>query len=144
MMPPHMHPGISTILVERLNAWTCIHILPFVGKQQKMTTMSTERREPPENLLVRSSESMKLFPAGLALDSNPRSCFYSHRSPPKWIQIDFAGQKDEKTRRISTLTISLPVLQAAGPAAAGRREQDKRTSKSHSFFSSILRGSTRG
>lgn len=110
----------------------------------------TEKREELEGLAVRSSESMKLFPAALALDSNARSCFYSHRSPPKWIQVDF-GRGSEK--KLASLIISLPAPTTADESEYIRRRvdmhshrhvgQDRRWTSSflslvYTFFSSLL------
>ena len=67
---------------------------------------------------MRSSESMRLYPPTLAVDGDPRSCFYSHRSPPKWLQIDMGSSKS-----LTSVAITLP---ERSPSLAEQQQQQRR------------------
>ena len=61
------------------------------------TTLSLEKMN------ASSRESLKLYPPQFAIDGNPRTCYYSGRSPPKYWRLDMGESK-----RVLSVALTVP------------------------------------
>ena len=82
---------------------------------------------------VRSSESLKLFPASLVLDSSGRSCFYSQRSPPKWLLLDLGTRI-----RIASVSVTMAERTSLSEYQEHLQQQHKTMHLTRCYAESVL------